>query len=211
MKGMKFFMDKKRQIRKPKQLRAINSKEKIVDASYKLFCEKGYYKTNSIEIAKFAGVSIGCFYSYFKDKDAVFLQILDMYNNNSFEILNIQSDISDIYKKDKKKWLFLIIDNLIKAHEYSKNLNRELIVMYNSNSEIASIIDKHNEKMRRVSMDHFKDYVSDIKVADKEAAGIIAFDLINAIVDEIVFGRNTIDSERLLKAGIDALYKYLFI
>lgn len=117
-------MDKKRQIRKPKQTRAINSKARIVEAAYKLFCDKGYYKTNSIEIAKSAGVSVGCFYSYFKDKDAVFFQILDIYNNSFLETLinhlSYTSNISDIYKQDKKKWLFLIINNFIKAHESSK-------------------------------------------------------------------------------------------
>lgn len=204
-------MDKKRQIRKPKQTRAVNSKENIVEAAYKLFCEKGYYKTTSIEISKLAGVSVGCFYSYFKDKDAVFFQILGIYNNSFIEILNNQADILDVYKVDKKEWLYLIVNNLIKAHEPSKNLNRELIVMYNSNSEVASIIDKHHEKIRRISMDCLKDYESDIKVDDIEAARIIAFDLINAIVDRIVFEKNTIDSKRILEAGIEAVYKYLFI
>ena len=33
-----------------------------------LFCEKGYYRTNTAEIAKAAGVSTGIVYSYFHDK-----------------------------------------------------------------------------------------------------------------------------------------------
>ena len=209
MKGMKGFMENRRMV-KPKQNRAINTKEKITEAAYELFCDKGYYKTNSIEIAKTAGVSIGCFYSYFKDKDAVFFQILDLYNNNFIEITNSISSTFDIYKEDKKEWLFLVINNIIKAHESSKNLNKELIVMYNSNTAVASVIDKQHEKIRQIIMDYLRFCESDIKVADIEAAGIIVYDLINAIVDRIIFERNIIDSKRILGAGIEAINKYLF-
>ena len=52
----------------PVQRRSIERKQKILSSGFKLFCEHGYYKTNTIEIAKHAGVSTGAVYSYFKDK-----------------------------------------------------------------------------------------------------------------------------------------------
>ena len=55
-------------IRQPIQERANEKKQKIIEAGYKLFAEKGYYNTNTQEIAKAAGVSTGIVYSYFKDK-----------------------------------------------------------------------------------------------------------------------------------------------
>lgn len=64
----------------PKQDRSIQNRDKILDAGLKLFSEKGYYDTTTNEIAKVAGVSIGSLYSYFKDKDAIFLNILDKYH-----------------------------------------------------------------------------------------------------------------------------------
>lgn len=42
------------EIRIPKQKRSIEKKDAIIVASYELFCEKGYYKTNTAEIAKAA-------------------------------------------------------------------------------------------------------------------------------------------------------------
>ena len=44
------------EVRIPKQKRSIEKKDAIIKASYTLFCEKGYYKTNTAEIAKMAGV-----------------------------------------------------------------------------------------------------------------------------------------------------------
>ena len=52
--------------RVPTQKRSIEKREKIIKAGFDLFCEKGYYKTNTAEIAKYAGVSTGALYSYFE-------------------------------------------------------------------------------------------------------------------------------------------------
>lgn len=78
-------------IRTPKQSRSIEKKECIAKAGFDLFCEKGYHKTNTKEIAQRAGISIGALYSYFKDKRdiyiAAFEQYLDSFSNLLFEEL----------------------------------------------------------------------------------------------------------------------------
>jgi hypothetical protein len=43
-------------IRKPMQKRSIEKKIKIIKAGLDLFCKKGFYNTNTVEIAKTAGV-----------------------------------------------------------------------------------------------------------------------------------------------------------
>ena len=45
-------------IREPKQKRAVEKKEKILEAGFELICLNGYYNTNTAEIAKKANVSI---------------------------------------------------------------------------------------------------------------------------------------------------------
>ena len=107
------IVENRRNSRNLKQTRAFNTKEKIIETAYNLFCQKGYYKTTSIEISKTAGVSIGCFYSYFKDKDAVFFEILDLYNKDFLEIINEISDMIDLYKKDKEEWILFLMNKLI--------------------------------------------------------------------------------------------------
>ena len=61
-------------VRIPIQKRSIEKKQKILTAGFDLFCEKGYYKTNTAEIAKYAGVSTGALYSYFEDKRQIFIE-----------------------------------------------------------------------------------------------------------------------------------------
>ena len=64
-------------VRNPRQERAIEKKNKIIDASYELFSEVGYYGTNTAEIAKRAGVSTGIVYGYFQDKRDILISVLE--------------------------------------------------------------------------------------------------------------------------------------
>ena len=65
--------------RVPTQKRSIEKRQKIVKAGFDLFCEKGYYKTNTIEIARHAKVSTGTVYSYFKDKKEIYMGAYEAY------------------------------------------------------------------------------------------------------------------------------------
>ena len=71
-------------IREPIQKRSIEKKEKIIKYGFDLICEKGYYNTNTAEIAKAAGVSTGIVYSYFNDKHDILLEGLKRYANGIF-------------------------------------------------------------------------------------------------------------------------------
>ncbi len=194
--------------RKPKQTRSIQTKEKILDAALELFCEKGYYKTTTNEIAQRAGVSIGSLYSYFKDKDTVFLEILEKYhqkfNNAKSELL---ADL-DLMRSDIRQWLRALIDILIKVHEESRELNRELTVLSFYNPQVAQILDQNIQRTMKSSIGFFLSLQEGLKVKDIEAAAVISFDLISATVDRIVFGKSDIDRSRLIDAVIDMLYKY---
>ena len=76
-------------IREPKQKRAIEKKEKIIEAGFNLICKNGYYNTNTMEIAKKAGVSTGIIYQYFKDKYDILILGIEKYKVNYYYILLI--------------------------------------------------------------------------------------------------------------------------
>ena len=54
--------------RVPQQKRGIETRNHIVEAARVLFSRDGFNGTNAKEIAAEAGVSVGSFYAYFKDK-----------------------------------------------------------------------------------------------------------------------------------------------
>ncbi|MCB2356508.1 TetR/AcrR family transcriptional regulator [Clostridium estertheticum] len=202
-------MEQDKAVRNPKQTRGIKTKEKILEAALQLFCKKGYYKTTTNEIARVANVSIGSLYSYYKDKDTIFLEILDGYNKTFIKAYDELKRNMDIEKMDPKAWLQRFIMNMIDVHETSKELNKEINILCYTMTEVATVMETQHEEVRQLTLDYFYLYKDDIKVKDIEAAAIVSFNLISSVVDQIVFGKNEIDKERILQAGVDAVYKFL--
>ena len=59
--------------------RSQRSRAQILDAALALFSHQGYRATSMREIAEKAGVSTGNVYHHFADKEAIFLELLDIY------------------------------------------------------------------------------------------------------------------------------------
>jgi AcrR family transcriptional regulator len=198
-----------KQIRKPKQSRSIQMKEKILDTAFTLFCDKGYYQTTTNEIAKIADVSIGSLYSYFKDKDTIFLEILKRHHQQFATLHDELLNQPELYQADKRVWLRHLIESLITLHENFKGLYKEMHVLYYANPNVAAIMDEQMEDSRQSTMRFFQLWRDELKVTDLEAAAVITFEFISAIVDQIVFGKNTIDRERIIQTGVEALARFL--
>ena len=63
-----------------RQLAAMETRKKLLEAAKKIICEKGLVNTSIEEITKACGVSNGTFYTYFKRKeDVVFELSQEMY------------------------------------------------------------------------------------------------------------------------------------
>lgn len=84
--------------RVPVQKRSKEKKQKVLNAGFELFCEKGYYKTNTIEIAKRAGISTGAVYSYFKDKRQIYIAAFENYLTNISEHLFERLDVEQSFQ-----------------------------------------------------------------------------------------------------------------
>jgi AcrR family transcriptional regulator len=59
--------------------RSQRSRAQVLDTALALFSHQGYRATSMREIARKAGVSTGNVYHHFKDKEAIFLELLDVY------------------------------------------------------------------------------------------------------------------------------------
>ena len=120
----------------PKQKRAIEKKEKIIDAGFKLICKHGYYNTNTKEIAMKAGVSTGIVYQYFKDKYDIFMEGLEKYGDSIFfPMLEIKEKDFDLDNFDKT--LRKMIKEYINNHKVSKVAHEEITSMIHSNKDVA--------------------------------------------------------------------------
>ena len=115
----------KNEIRQPKQVRSLETKNKIIEAGYSLFSEVGYYGTNTKEIAKKAGVSTGIVYGYFEDKRDILISVLDIYIERVFEpILTLMENLKS--PVDYKTLAPKVIDLVIKMHKKHSKMHETL-------------------------------------------------------------------------------------
>ena len=122
-------------IREPQKITSKEKKLKIIEAGLKVFGEKGYYNTNTAEIAKVAGVSTGIVYSYFKDKKDILLQVIELYFQNVFRPIQIFLDnLQNIELNQKVVEQFLQI--AIKSHQDNYTLHEEVIALSHLDEDV---------------------------------------------------------------------------
>ena len=131
------------EIREPIQKRSIEKKEKIIQYGFELICQKGYYNTNTAEIAKAAGVSTGIVYQYFKDKHDILLEGIKKYAKDIFfPMLNITSS-EKINKDNLETVLRKMINTFIENHKLSQSAHEEITAMIHSDKEISDLFHEH--------------------------------------------------------------------
>ncbi len=133
-------------IREPRQQRAIEKKEKIIEAGFNLICENGYYNTNTAEIAKKASVSTGIVYQYFKDKYDILILGLEKYGDDIFFPMLKTKDVK-FDKKDFDKLLKQMINHYISNHKVSNTAHEEIMAMVHSDKRVAEYYYKRELEM----------------------------------------------------------------
>lgn len=192
-------------VREPQQERSIEKKNKIIQAGYELFTEVGYYGTNTVEIAKRAGVSTGIVYGYFADKRDILICVLKIYIDNVskplIEIMQAQTGNIDLKELAKK-----ILDKTIELHEQYSKLHNTLHSLAATdeavNAEFIKLEDNITEQMSQqlvtlgIGIDNITEKVH------------LAMNIIQSFSHEYVFdNHNYIDYPKMKELVSDILVK----
>ena len=188
------------EIRKPIQKRSIEKKEKIIHAGFELICQKGYYNTNTAEIAKVAGVSTGIVYQYFKDKHDILIEGIRLYANSLFYPMllianeNIKTNIN---KENFSSILRDMINKFIKNHKISKTAHEEIIAMTHSDQEVAQIF--HNSEMEMANKVTSILLENGFKSENLSEEVHVAIGMIDNLCHEIVYHKHReLDYEKMI-------------
>jgi AcrR family transcriptional regulator len=206
----------KNKARIPKQKRGIETKEKIIRAAIALFAEKGYHKTNALEIAARAEVATGTFYSYFNNKKEVLIEIIkQIYKKTSEKVLfnykpKIHKNRADNYKEGKKLVHFMI-QQLYSAHSIPPDLHKEFLAMKLLDREIEEITRAEVRNVIDYMISLMKRYKDFIRVTDFEAAAILIHKVGDDVIHQIRIIGMDIDKKRILKELEDMICSYLLL
>ena len=196
------------EIREPIQKRSIEKKEKIIKAGFELICEKGYYNTNTAEIAKVAGVSTGIIYQYFKDKHDILVEGIKRYASDIFyPMLNVTSNIK-IDKNNLDSVLRNMINAFVENHKLSQIAHEEIMAMTHSDKEIAEFFQENEMAMTKNISEILLDNGFTSKNLDEKVH--ISIHLIDDLCHEIVYHKHKdLDYDVMINLVIENILNFM--
>ena len=192
-------------IRTPKQQRGIETKKRIIRAAINLFADKGIHGTNSKEIAEKSGVSIGSFYSYFKNKKSLLLEVLEDYIEKHFKMVWQALSRINIEKLDRNS-IKAIIQGAFKAYDIAPEFHRQTHALRYSDPDIKRIYDREREReidqiqyIIEQNMERFTN------VNDPQAIAMVIHNAVENVAHTVKFLGTGIEEERLVDGLADMI------
>jgi AcrR family transcriptional regulator len=185
-------------VREPVQKRGKEKKAAIIVTARRLFNERGYDAVTSNLIARESGVSIGTFYSYFKDKKGVFLEVARDYFDDV--VAELSSAVKAVAGKEQSH--AETIDHLIgaiwKSHQSDRILQREIVILSLKDDDVRALMDANDAMMDDVIRWLLELYADSTGVDDREAAVRLIRDTVHEVIHRMVLSPGRIDPERVL-------------
>ncbi|RHX89594.1 TetR/AcrR family transcriptional regulator [Leptospira stimsonii] len=201
---------KKKQVRSPVQSRSIERKENIIEAAYKLVKQRGYAETGIRDIVEAAGVSIGTFYSYYRDKNDIALEILRKYSEEFYG--SLAGDTIDSLKgeSDLSAILYEILLRMKNSALKNPKLHRELAILSLTDEKIAAAVKKiERERIQTEASKLFQYFASKVQLRSEPTSLLIAQRAMDDIISYMVLQGFDVDSETILRETALMISSYL--
>lgn len=208
-----------KEIRVPKQKRSIEKKQRIKDAAIKLMSEKGYHSTSSNEIAKEAGVSIGTFYSYYKDKKDLYKELVaDIYDvvitpmnlSEESEKESTPSPFNNLDNLSIEETVYLYIETVFKGHEFETAFQREIASLSEQSDEFREIEMVHKRGLTQMFISVLSAYKDELKVKDLKIASYLILTTVEAAVHDTMFHNGGKNKKAVIRELTAMIVGYLF-
>lgn len=198
-------MDKQRN---PKQNRSIETKNRILESGLQLFSQKGLQGTSSREIVADAGVAIGSFYSYFKDKRALFIELLKTHRTNVGTILNGFSSIK-LNGEIQRDLIKQLIQTIYEAHGATHDFDQKADMLRSMDPEIDGILREQEEANLNRLTSLLKIAEDQLRVTNVE----VAARLVGSVIRETFHANEQLSAEQMntmIDELSDMISRYLF-
>jgi len=197
--------------RKPVQRRSQQTRDAILKASTQILLSKGGLTAlNSNSIAEKAGVSIGSFYQYYPNKEAVLSDLIQDRLNHLFQAMNEAfSDEGESAKKDPREFLFKLMLALL--HEFKKDhLLALLMFQYSHVIADQNRMEKVDEQMVPVIVQTIRNSVPKLRKKNLELAVFVMLQSYRGLVAVSSARRfKGLDIEQLAHEVTDLFWRYL--
>jgi len=199
----------KKIVREPVQQRGKEKKARIIAAARKLWNREDFEAVTANRIAGEAGVSVGTFYSYFKDKRDVFLDVIRQYSEDIFgemiaSIRELKKNYSNL--EEVVRSLILVAK---KRHDHEKGLHKQMLVQSIRDPEIRELSmmeEGRADSLIREILDQYKDQID---VKDPDAAIFLVTNCVEEMIHHLIIHGSEISEERIFEELARMVYRYL--
>jgi len=161
----------------------MKTRERIVEAAYRCFSEKGYLGATTKEIAHIAGISEVTLFRHFKSKRELFEEVLKRFSVIP-DIERIRAESTLLKGEKLKKVAMEILASLKDKKDFIKILLSE-VPLYEE--EVAEIYRGFLEKLDCL--------IAEILLTDKQTARLFHSSLFGYFLSEEIFLRREIDEK----------------
>jgi AcrR family transcriptional regulator len=191
--------------RKPRQVRAELTRERILAAAAHVFTEHGYAAGTTNRIAEHARISIGSLYQYFPNKDAILAELLVRHIDRGTWT---QADQLDLSAGSLEATVRALVRDAIDNHSDDPQLLRIMIEEASFSQELLDAIDRHG----RIRVGQLRDLLTrhpDVHVRDVDTAAELILFTVEMNTHKLMADPRTIAIETFERELVDMVTRYL--
>ncbi|MEV1082300.1 TetR/AcrR family transcriptional regulator [Streptomyces sp. NPDC050211] len=191
--------------RKPRQVRAELTRERILTAAAHVFTEFGYAAGTTNRIAERARISIGSLYQYFPNKDAILAELMVRHLDRGTWTEAEQLDLS---AGSLEATVRALVRDAINNHRDDPQLLRIMLEEAPLSQDVLDTINRHGKK--RVGQ--VRDLLArhpDVRVRDLDTAAELIVFTVETNTHKLMADPRTIPVETLENELVDMVTRYL--
>ncbi|MFW5500255.1 MULTISPECIES: TetR/AcrR family transcriptional regulator [unclassified Maridesulfovibrio] len=196
--------------RTPTQKRSQEKKRRIIVAGMKLFSEKGFHKTGTTEIAHEAKVSVGSFYSYFKDKKELLDQVSEAYAASITK--GVYGNFADNapYTKGSREITAYIVETAKQAHTLSTELHREILALKNREAQMANLDRSIVQALENGVTQILKNCSEKVRIKDIDLGARLVSGAMEETMHRCILEAGEPDTEKAYTELTEMCHRYIF-
>ncbi len=195
--------------RTPTQSRSQETLEIILEAAAQVFSEHGYAAGTTNRIAQRAGVSVGSFYQYFPNKDAVLVALVDSHVNAGMR--SVETLLADAVgtEFDLEALLRSFVTAMVTLHGREPDLHRVLFEEAPHPPEMHECVLKTEESLAHTWLSILQQ-LPGVVVSDADTAAHLVVQLTEALTHRFVLhGLHDLSTETFIEEVVTLLTRYL--
>ncbi len=197
--------------RAPTRDRARATVGVILEAAAQIFSELGYAAGTTNRIAERAGVSVGSFYQYFPNKDAVLVALVERHVAAGTRSVESLLDAAAAAPDDLESLLRAFVSAMVDLHSQEPDLHRVLFEEAPHPPELHECVLQTEERLAHSWLSILQQQ-GDARVRDADTAAHLIVQLTEALTHRFVLhGLHDLSTEAFIDEVVTLLKRYLLI